>query len=379
MKDASNATHPILATTSLAAHSLFHSPHTKAFPPPHFGRVDVFGCSPGRRSDPPRNSTQSSPHSIPCMLRVLVRVRTVGLLASPVAPFARRTLASMAASASDTTSTAPEATTSDSPTGCVRSPSLASDRVDRWGADGGGGCVGCVASRLDDDVASSAPRRTRRASARRVRIYTRTGDKGSSSLYNGKRRPKDDAVFDALGDVDELNATLGVAREHALLAGVAVTDQLLEIQSRLMDVGTAVATPLDSSSGDRLATAAFDGAHATQLERWIDELDAHVPPLRNFILPVRVGSGPASRCGVSLSVQNRGWSRVLCPRPPQLLRFDSFAPSPFLQGGGLTSAHLHHSRTVCRRAERSVVGLVRDGAVPSEVGIFLNRCVLGLT
>ena len=77
----------------------------------------------------------------------------------------------------------------------------------------------------------------------RVCIYTRTGDCGASSLYTGERRAKDDAVFAALGDVDELNSHLGLASAYCQQEGNGLAPRLAEIQSRLLDVGTAVATP----------------------------------------------------------------------------------------------------------------------------------------
>ena len=84
---------------------------------------------------------------------------------------------------------------------------------------------------------------------KRYKIYTRTGDKGSSSLYTGERREKNDIVFEALGDTDELNSILGVAREHCenLPGCDRLCSELEVIQSRLMDVGSAVATPLDTA------------------------------------------------------------------------------------------------------------------------------------
>jgi cob(I)alamin adenosyltransferase len=85
-----------------------------------------------------------------------------------------------------------------------------------------------------------------------MKIYTKTGDGGSSSLYSGERRTKDDAVFAALGDVDELNAVVGVAREHCKALDADLASQLEDIQSRLLDVGSAVATPIPSSSGKLL-------------------------------------------------------------------------------------------------------------------------------
>lgn len=179
----------------------------------------------------------------------------------------------------------------------------------------------------------------------KYRVYTRTGDKGTSSLYTGERRPKDDEVFEALGDVDEVNAAIGLAREHVLAlhaskggssggsasgpsTGMAeLAEQLAEIQSRLLDVGSAVATPVTASSPEQLARVAFPPESAKALEAWIDAMDDTLPALKNFILP----------------------------------------------GGGLAAAQLHVARTAARRAERRVVGLVRSGHAPTDVGIFLNR------
>ena len=196
------------------------------------------------------------------------------------------------------------------------------------------GAVGCAfqagagAATLTTSADSKAPRR--------IKVYTKTGDKGSSSLYNGSRATKSSDVFAALGDTDELNAALGMAREFlgsytgspdAKAALVSVSVQLETVQSRLLDVGSAVATPLSSSTEEQLARTAFADAHVEQLEAWIDAMDEQLPPLRNFILP----------------------------------------------SGGLAAAQLHVARTVCRRAERSVVDLVGAGDTPPVVGKYLNR------
>lgn len=164
----------------------------------------------------------------------------------------------------------------------------------------------------------------------RYKVYTRTGDAGSSSLYNGERRAKDDAAFAALGDVDELNSALGAAREFCLeSAHGALPSRLAELQSRLLDVGSAVATPLGASSDAKRRRGAFSGAAAAtaRLEAWIDEMDAELPPLRNFILP----------------------------------------------SGGRAAALLHVARAVCRRAERAAAPLVREGQLDGGVLAFLNR------
>jgi cob(I)alamin adenosyltransferase len=119
------------------------------------------------------------------------------------------------------------------------------------------------------------------------KIYTKTGDKGTSSLYNGSRVPKSDFVFEALGNTDELNAHIGLAREYCLNESNTLDEKLAEIQSRLMDVGSHVATPLKSSASSKIQRTAFAEDHIQYLENWIDEMDNQLPPLKNFILPVK--------------------------------------------------------------------------------------------
>ncbi|KAG7398965.1 hypothetical protein PHYBOEH_010070 [Phytophthora boehmeriae] len=163
-----------------------------------------------------------------------------------------------------------------------------------------------------------------------MKVYTKTGDKGTSQLFSGERRPKNDAVFQALGDTDELNAQIGVAVEQTrLAANEFLPPKLEQIQSRLFDLGACVATPLTSASDTKQQrTGVFDEANVTQLELWIDEMDVELPPLKSFILP---------------------------------------------SGGGLASTHLHVARAVCRRAERSVVPLVAARDVDGVVQRYLNR------
>lgn len=156
-------------------------------------------------------------------------------------------------------------------------------------------------------------------------LYTGTGDAGESSLYTGERRAKDDAVFAALGDVDELNSLLGVAREHC--GSLPLAPYLAELQSRLLDVGSAVATPPGSASEAKAARTRFPGDAVARLEASIDALDAALPPLAAFILP----------------------------------------------SGGLGATALHTARAVCRRAERAVAPLARGGDVEPPVLVFLNR------
>lgn len=228
---------------------------------------------------------------------------------------------------------------------------------------------------------------------KRLRLYTRTGDKGKSSLYNGKRLPKTAAAFAALGDTDELNAVIGVAGEHCRQsqgflqvaragspyaravgaedsdepgrelpgggreARIDVPAQLVEIQSRLLDLGSCLATPLDSSSADALQRAEFDEAHVATLEKWIDAASDALPPLRSFILPVRRERCPPRACPHSSDADQHITHR----------RNDA------AQSGGFASAHLHHARAVCRRAERSATVLIVDGRAPDVVGRYLNR------
>ena len=161
---------------------------------------------------------------------------------------------------------------------------------------------------------------------RKSQLYTRTGDKGTSSLYNGERRSKTDITFEVLGHQDELNAIIGIAREHCIISSNGLEDMLAEIQSRLFDLGAAVATPSTSSQDKRQYTE-FPSYHTEQLEIWIDELDSQLPPITNFVIP----------------------------------------------SGGFSCTHLNHARTVCRRAERAAVELVQSGKVDAEVGKYLNR------
>ena len=166
------------------------------------------------------------------------------------------------------------------------------------------------------------------ADRKKAAIYTRTGDKGTSSLYNGERREKHDGVFEALGNTDELNAAIGVAKEHCDLVNNGLSSSLATVQSRMLDIGSAVATPRQNTPSEaRIDLTSFDEIHVKVIEEWIDDLDATLPQLTNFILP----------------------------------------------SGGLASAQLHVARAVCRRTERSVVPLVMGGAVEPAVQKYLNR------
>lgn len=161
-------------------------------------------------------------------------------------------------------------------------------------------------------------------------IYTRTGDQGETSLYNGDRKPKDDAVFQVLGDLDELNSAVGLVLAFMSLddgwRNLKMCAELTRVQQWLLDLGSSVATPPESAERKRARVQLEDGMD-TVIEEWIDWLSFKLPPLKNFILP----------------------------------------------GGSMTAAQLHVCRAVCRRAERSVTPLVREGRVEPLVQRVLNR------
>jgi cob(I)alamin adenosyltransferase len=162
------------------------------------------------------------------------------------------------------------------------------------------------------------------------RVYTRQGDRGETALAGGQRVPKDGLRITAYGTVDELNSFLGAARagviaqaaEHPRLAGLAAI--LLRIQHELFNLGSILATlPEDVHPKQARVT----DAEVSQLESEMDRMNAELPALRSFVLP----------------------------------------------GGSRLDADLHIARTVCRRAERAVVGLARAEEVPPEAVRYLNR------
>jgi len=149
-----------------------------------------------------------------------------------------------------------------------------------------------------------------------IKIYTRTGDAGSTGLLGSKRVNKESLRIAAVGDVDELNCQLGII--HSLSSDGQVMDLLTEVQNLLFELGAELAKP-DSS---RLLPS-----HATRLEQFIDQLQEALPPLRNFLLP----------------------------------------------GGCPTAAQCHLARAVCRRAERSLFQLSRSEHVNAVSLQFINR------
>lgn len=156
-----------------------------------------------------------------------------------------------------------------------------------------------------------------------VTIYTKTGDGGETGLLGGARVSKAAPRVAAYGDVDELNAWLGCVR--AAGADAALAAMLDRIQRDLFAIGSRLADPAGRVTG-RVEKTAVGADDIARLEGWIDQLQLELPPLRRFILA----------------------------------------------GGSSAGASLHVARTVCRRAERAVVGLGAD-AVESELLIYLNR------
>lgn len=156
-----------------------------------------------------------------------------------------------------------------------------------------------------------------------MKIYTRRGDDGSTGLFGGPRVGKDDPRVRAYGDVDELNAVLGVALAES--GDAEVGKAILRVQEELFTLGSLLATPDPDSAPKSLPL--LDEEHVQRLESEIDGFDKKLAPLRAFILP----------------------------------------------GGTRRAAHLQLARTVCRRAERAVVSLSRDQNVPPVVVRYLNR------
>jgi cob(I)alamin adenosyltransferase len=168
------------------------------------------------------------------------------------------------------------------------------------------------------------------------RIYTRTGDDGSTGLVGGDRVPKDSLRVEAYGEVDELNAALGIARTCAEKAlknqqadkpcakGAQLLEQIALLQNELFDLGAELATPPGKEWPTMVTISA---SQIERLEHWIDDHTKDIPELRSFVLP----------------------------------------------GGTDLNASLHLARTICRRAERRVLTLSRHEKVSALALTYLNR------
>jgi len=158
---------------------------------------------------------------------------------------------------------------------------------------------------------------------RLTKLYTRTGDDGTTALGGGQRVPKDSARVTAYGTVDELNSAIGLALAHGL--SPRLMEILPVIQNELFHLGSDLA--FVEADKVKYQLPQIEDRHIDQLEAWIDEFNAIVGPLANFILP----------------------------------------------GGSIGAAQLHVARTICRRAERAVATLAREEAIGPQVAAYLNR------
>lgn len=158
-----------------------------------------------------------------------------------------------------------------------------------------------------------------------TRIYTRTGDRGTTALFGGQRVPKYDLRIETYGTVDELASIIGIVRSHSETPA-DVCSVLDELAALLFVLGSDLATPLEPPP--KYPIPRIGKAHVEWLERCIDRWEEELPPLTNFILP----------------------------------------------GGTLPAAFLHLARTVCRRAERRAVELAEREPIGEFVVPFLNRC-----
>jgi cob(I)alamin adenosyltransferase len=158
-----------------------------------------------------------------------------------------------------------------------------------------------------------------------MKIYTKTGDKGDTGLFGGGRVPKDDPRVEAYGDVDELNAALGLVRAAEIMP--RIDEVIVPIQRDLFSIGALLATPDLAKMHDHLTKAQIDEMRISSLEKSIDDADKELDPLKAFIVP----------------------------------------------GGTQKAAALHLARTICRRAERRVISLQHTTEIPQIVIVYLNR------
>jgi cob(I)alamin adenosyltransferase len=155
-----------------------------------------------------------------------------------------------------------------------------------------------------------------------MKIYTKTGDKGQTSLIGGTRVPKHHIRIESYGTVDELNSWIGLIRDQSISAGQAAL--LIEIQDRLFTIGSSLASDPDKS---RMKIPDLTEADVLRLEQEMDKMNESLPEMRNFVLP----------------------------------------------GGHTTVSYCHIARCVCRRAERSTIHLAETEFVAELVIIYLNR------
>jgi cob(I)alamin adenosyltransferase len=160
-------------------------------------------------------------------------------------------------------------------------------------------------------------------------IYTRSGDKGETSLFTGQKVLKNDPFIEALGTVDECNSAIGLSLSFLPHEPIfsELREELIIIQHALFDVGAALATPRTRSEKEKIEKTRFDQEETKLLEDCIDRMTNHLPKLKNFILP----------------------------------------------GGHPSGSSLHLARSICRRLERIVTPLYKEKDVSDNVIAYLNR------
>lgn len=161
-----------------------------------------------------------------------------------------------------------------------------------------------------------------------MKVYTKTGDKGATSLYGGVKVSKNHIRIEAYGTVDELNSAIGLVRSSEIAS--KYDEQLIEIQKNLFHVGAELATPSEKlflANGKSRLPRIIQEMEIGQLENWIDKMEEELPALTHFILP----------------------------------------------GGNLASSHAHLCRCICRRAERMTVSLKEVEEIREELLKYLNR------
>lgn len=154
---------------------------------------------------------------------------------------------------------------------------------------------------------------------RKMKVYTKTGDDGTTSLFSGKRVPKHHIRIKAYGTIDELNSWVGAIRDHA---DHDLKDDLISIQRNLMTIGSQLANDSEKFSIEKI-----NATDVLQLEQNIDQITDKLPPLKNFVIP----------------------------------------------GGHPLVSHAHLARCVCRRAERYITELKELTTVDSEIIFYINR------
>ncbi|MFV0218699.1 MULTISPECIES: cob(I)yrinic acid a,c-diamide adenosyltransferase [Empedobacter] len=161
-----------------------------------------------------------------------------------------------------------------------------------------------------------------------MKVYTKTGDKGTTGLYGGTRVSKNSLKIDSYGTVDELNSYLGLIRSYEI--DPALEEEIIIIQKGLFNLGAELATPVDKlylANGKPRIPKTVTEEDIVQLEEWIDDLEGQLEQLTHFILP----------------------------------------------GGNQPASHAHVARCICRRAERLTVGLAEEEEIRPELQKYLNR------